>query len=188
MSINRVSISGNLTRDAELRTTQSGTSVLAFGVAVNDRRQNPQTGEWEDHPNFVDCVVFGNRAEALADILRKGTKVAVDGQLRYRSWETDGQRRSKLEVAVREVELMTQRDRQPRQGQGQVVGSQAAYPQQAAYGAYQQQAAPMSAQVANAPYPAPRRPVATPQPQPYQQQMTAVAPSAMDVYDEDIPF
>ena len=59
MSINRVNISGNLTRDPELRATASGTQVLSFGVAVNDRRRNPQTGEWEDYPNFVDCTMFG---------------------------------------------------------------------------------------------------------------------------------
>ena len=59
MAINRVNISGNLTRDAELRVTASGTQVLGFGVAVNDRRRNPQTGEWEDYPNFVDCTKIG---------------------------------------------------------------------------------------------------------------------------------
>ena len=69
MAINRVNISGNLTRDAELRCTAGGTQVLAFGVAVNDRRRNPQTGEWEDYPNFVDCTMFGNRAEAIARYL-----------------------------------------------------------------------------------------------------------------------
>ena len=111
MSINKVCITGNLTKDPDLRSTSSGTSVLRFGVAVNDRRQNRQTGEWEDVPNYVDCIVFGNRADALSRILAKGAKVAVEGRLRYSSWEKDGQRRSKLEVAVDEVELM-QRDRQ----------------------------------------------------------------------------
>ena len=107
MSINRVNISGNLTRDPELRVTASGTQILAFGVAVNDRHRNPQTNEWEDVPNFVDCVVFGKRAESLSSILSKGSKVAIDGKLRYSSWETsDGQKRSKLEVVVDEVDLM----------------------------------------------------------------------------------
>lgn len=107
MSINRVAISGNLTRDAELRTTQSGMSILDFGVAVNDRRRNQQTGEWEDCPNFVDCTVFGTRAEKLQPYLTKGTKVAIEGKLSYRSWERDGQRRSKLEVIVDELEFMS---------------------------------------------------------------------------------
>lgn len=107
MSINRVAISGNLTRDAELRTTQSGMSILDFGVAVNDRRKSQQTGEWEDRQNFVDCTMFGTRAEKLQPYLTKGTKVAIDGKLSYRSWERDGQRRSKLEVIVDELEFMS---------------------------------------------------------------------------------
>lgn len=105
MSINRVVISGNLTREPELRRTQSGMAILGFGVAVNDRRKNNQTGEWEDRPNFVDVSVFGNRAESLSNILAKGMKVAVEGKLRYSSWERDGQKRSKLEVVADEVEL-----------------------------------------------------------------------------------
>ena len=77
MSINRVIISGNLTRDPELRSTAGGTSVLGFGVAVNDRRKNQQTGEWEDYPNFIDCTMFGARADALNKYLSKGTKVTI---------------------------------------------------------------------------------------------------------------
>ena len=110
MSINRVIISGNLTRDPELRATASGTQVLSFGVAVNDRHKNQQTGEWEDYPNFVDCTMFGNRAEKLAQYLHKGSKVAIEGKLRYSQWEKDGQRRSKLEVIAEELEFMSRQD------------------------------------------------------------------------------
>lgn len=118
MSINRVNISGNLTRDPELRVTQGGSAVLGFGVAVNDRRQNPQTGEWEDCPNFVDCTVFGNRANALANILRKGLKVAIEGKLRWSQWQdkATGQNRSKIEVIVNECEIMTAREQQAPHG------------------------------------------------------------------------
>ncbi len=126
MSINRVFVTGNLTRDAELRDTQGGTSYLRMGVAVNDRRKNPQTGQWEDVPNFVDCVMFGTRAEAIARYLTKGTKVAVDGSLRYSSWERDGQRRSKLEVAVRDVEFMS-RQQQAQQPAPQQAPAQLPY-------------------------------------------------------------
>ena len=140
MSINRVSISGNLTRSPELRATQGGKSILTFGVAVNDRRRNPQTGEWEDVPNFVDCVVFGARAEALGKFLSKGSKVAIDGKLRYSSWEKDGQRRSKLEVIVEECEFLSQREAQN--------GRQQANPNNYASGGQQ------------APYQAPQRPTA----------------------------
>ena len=112
MSINRVNISGNLTRDPELRATAGGTQVMSFDVAVNDRRRNPQTGDWEDYPNFVDCTMFGTRAEAVSRYLSKGSKVAIEGKLRYSSWERDGQRRSKLEVVVDEIEFMSRTDGQ----------------------------------------------------------------------------
>ncbi len=110
MSINRVMISGNLTRDPELRSTASGMAVLNLGVAVNDRRKNQQTGEWEDYANFIDCVMFGSRAEAVAQYLSKGTKVAIEGKLRYRQWESQqGDKRSKVEVAVDDIEFMSSR-------------------------------------------------------------------------------
>lgn len=119
MSINRVNITGNLTRDPELRATAGGTQMLAFGVAVNDRRKNQQTGAWEDVPNFVDCIVFGQRAEAVSRFISKGSKVAIEGKLRYSSWETkEGQRRSKLEVIVDEIDFLSR--------QGQQVTSPAA--------------------------------------------------------------
>lgn len=110
MSINRVFISGNLTRDPELRSTASGMAVLGFGVAVNDRRKNQQTGEWEDYPNFIDCTMFGARAESLSRYLSKGTKVSIEGKLRWSQWERDGQKRSKIEVVAEEIELMQRRD------------------------------------------------------------------------------
>lgn len=109
MSINRVIISGNLTRDPELRSTASGMPVLSFGVAVNDRRKNQQTGEWEDYPNFIDCTMFGARVEALSKYLSKGTKASIEGKLRWSQWERDGQKRSKIEVIVDELEFMSNR-------------------------------------------------------------------------------
>ena len=137
MSINRVIISGNLTRDAEMRG--SGTSVLAFSVAVNDRRKNQQTDEWEDVPNFITCVLFGKRAQSLEAYLKKGTKVAVEGKLRWSQWEQDGQKRSKIEVIVDEVEFMSARSDgggtsrpKARSGGGQVVGNGAYQPTLAA--------------------------------------------------------
>lgn len=114
MSINHVAVVGNLTRDVELRSTQSGTAVLSFGIAVNDRRKiNSQ--EWADEPNFFECVTFGNRATALGDILTKGMKVAISGKLHYSSWEKDGQKHSKVDIIANEVELM--QNRRPEQQQ-----------------------------------------------------------------------
>ena len=90
MSINKVVISGNLTRDPELRQTANGFPVLGFGVAVNDRRRNQQTGEWEDYPNFIDCTMFGARAASVAKFPSKGSKVAIEGKLRWSQWERGG--------------------------------------------------------------------------------------------------
>lgn len=123
MSINRVIVSGNLTRDPELRSTASGKPVLQFGVAVNDRRKNSQTGEWEDYPNFVDCTMFGARAESLARFLVKGAKVSIEGKLRYSQWEADGQKRSKLEVIAEELEFMSR-------SEGASSANPSAYPSQ----------------------------------------------------------
>lgn len=109
MSINKVIISGNLTRDPELRQTTSGMPVLGFGVAVNDRRKNQNTGEWEDYPNFIDCTMFGNRAEGVSRFLNKGSKVCIEGKLRWSQWERDGQKRSKVEVIVDEIEFLSPR-------------------------------------------------------------------------------
>ena len=114
MSINHVAITGNLTREPELRNTQSGTAVLSFGIAVNDRRKNA-SGNWEDVPNFFECVTFGNRATALGDILTKGMKVAISGKLHYSSWEKDGQKHSKVDIIAHEVELI--QNRKPQQEQ-----------------------------------------------------------------------
>lgn len=145
MSINRVTISGNLTRDPELRATAGGTQVLSFGVAVNDRRRNPQNGEWEDYPNFVDCTMFGTRAEAVSRYLSKGSKVAIEGKLRYSSWEREGQRRSKLEVIIDEIEFLSR---------GQQGGGQGGYGQPA-YGQGGYDAAHMPAPAPQAPAPVP---------------------------------
>lgn len=198
MSINRVVVSGNLTRDPELRVTPGGTQVLGFGVAVNDRRRNQQTGEWEDYPNFIDCTMFGNRAEALSRILHKGMKVAIEGKLRYSSWEdkNGGGRRSKVEIIPDEVVLMSQNPNGQQAPQYAPQGYQQQFaPQQAPQTAPQayvpqpapQQPAPQwSAQQAyqQAPQAAPQRPQQAPQtaPQP------APAKQQLDVYDEDIPF
>lgn len=200
MSINRAIVSGNLTSDPELRATTGGTQVLGFGIAVNDRRRNQQTGEWEDYPNFIDCTMFGNRAEALSRILRKGMKVAIEGKLRYSSWEdkNGGGRRSKVEIVPDEVVLMSQNpngQQAPQQYAPQGYRQQAYAPQPApqqhaqqwnAQQAYQNPpAVPQRPQRAPAPAPQAYPPQQALQPAP---QRPAPAQQQLDVYDEDIPF
>lgn len=123
--LNTVSIGGNLCRDAELRETASGMAVLTFSVAVNESRKNQQTGEWEDYPNFVDCTMFGRRAESVSRYLTKGTYVALTGRLHQNRWQNnDGQNRSKLEVTVDNINFESRRldgddyDQQQAEAQG----------------------------------------------------------------------
>ena len=105
MSINRTVVSGNLTRDPEEKRTSGGMCILELGIAVNERRKNNQTGEWEDKANFLDCTMFGTRAEAIAPYLAKGMHVTIDGHLRQERWEKDGQPRSKMKLIVDEIDF-----------------------------------------------------------------------------------
>ena len=106
MNINKVIITGNITHDSELRTSQSGLAILSFSVAVNDRKKNQTTGQWEDYANFINCTIFGNRATAIAQYLTKGTKVAIDGKLQWKQWMKDDEKRSSITVIVNEIELL----------------------------------------------------------------------------------
>jgi single-strand DNA-binding protein len=196
MAINKATITGNITRDPELRQTQGGTSVLTIGVAVNDRRKNQQTGEWEDYPNFIDCTIFGNRATGVAPHLEKGMKVAIEGKLNQSRWQAeDGTNRSKIEIIVDEIEFMS---RQQGQTASKPVQQQ---PQQFAPQPMQQQAQPQQFAPQAAPQPMQQQPMQQFATQPMQQPMQAApvqqampmmqqqAPQQVaSIYDEDIPF
>ncbi len=106
MSINRAIVTGNLTRDAELRATTGGTPVCSFAIAVNERRKGA-SGEWVDYPNYIDCICFGKRAESLSRYLLKGTKVGVEGSLHQNRWEKDGNKYSRLEIVVSDIDFMS---------------------------------------------------------------------------------
>lgn len=162
--INTCCVSGNLSADPE-----AGNGVLKFCVAVNRSVKNDD-GSYREEASFVDCKVFGSRAQGLSQILRKGMPVTVQGELRQERWQSqDGQNRSRLVVVAREVKLP------PRPKDVQAAQPYAAQPYQAQPYAAQpyQQAAPYQGQ----PYQQP----AAYQAQPYQ----APAPQ---VYDEEIPF
>lgn len=123
MPINRVTIVGNLTRDPELRGLPSGGSVCSLRVAVNERRKNGQTGEWDDVPNFFNVTVFGNSADATAKFLSKGRQVAVDGRLRWREFQDkDGNRREAIEIVAQDVQFIGGREGGPGGGGGQAGG------------------------------------------------------------------
>jgi len=173
--INRAFLAGNITADPQLRATPSGMSILEFGLAVNERHKNQQTGEWEERANFFDMKIFGARAEALSRILTKGMHVSTEGHLHWSSWEdkNTGAKRSKIEVIVDEIDLMS-----PRQN-----GPQAA--PQPAYAPRQPQGYANPPQPQMAPQMAPQPPAASVY---GNYQPTQQPPQSQQYYDEEIPF
>jgi single-strand DNA-binding protein len=111
-NVNVVVITGNLTRDPELRSTGGGTSVCELRVAVNSRRKDGSTGEWVDKPNYFDVTVFGAQGENCANYLAKGRPVAVEGRLDWREWEAkDGSgKRQKVSIIANSVQFLGSRD------------------------------------------------------------------------------
>lgn len=99
MNINRVLLTGNLTRDPHLAHTASGMAVCELALAINSREK--RNDEWQDRVDFFDMVVFGNNAENAGNLLKKGTAIAVDGRLRLERWETKGgEKRQKVVVVI----------------------------------------------------------------------------------------
>ena len=104
-SFNRVVLMGNLTRDVEVRYLQSGMAVADVGLAVNDRRKN-QAGEWVEETTFVDVTLWGRTAEVAGEYLSKGSPILVEGRLKLDSWESDGQKRTKLKVVGEKMQMV----------------------------------------------------------------------------------
>lgn len=98
-------IAGRTTKDPEIKVTPSGTTVLSFSLAVNDTKKNAQ-GEWEEIANFFDCVLFGERAERIAQYITKGSKLTINGRLHQDRWQAqDGTNRSRVLIIVQDIEL-----------------------------------------------------------------------------------
>ena len=109
-NVNVVVVTGNLTRDPELRNLQSGTSVCKLRIAVNTRRKGAG-GEWEDRANYFDVTVWGAQGENCATYLQKGRPVAIDGRLEWREWESqDGGKRQAVEIVADTVQFLGSRD------------------------------------------------------------------------------
>ena len=110
-NINRVVITGNLTRDPELRSTGGGMSICSLRVAVNGRKKDAETGQWVDKPNYFDVTVFGAQGENCAQYLSKGRPVAVEGRLNWREWEgQDGNKRQAVDIIADTVQFLGSRD------------------------------------------------------------------------------
>jgi single-strand DNA-binding protein len=110
MNINRVVLTGNLTRDPELRSTGNGLAVCKLGIAVNTRRKNSNTGDWEEKANFFRVTVFGRQAESCNAYLKKGRAVAIDGRLEWSQYERDGQTRESIDIIADNVQFLGGRD------------------------------------------------------------------------------
>jgi len=109
-NINRVVMTGNLTRDPELRTTPSGTSVCSLRIASNTSRKDA-SGEWVDKPNYFDVTVWGAQGENCAQYLQKGRPVAIDGRLEWREWEDqNGNKRQSVDIIADSVQFLGSRD------------------------------------------------------------------------------
>jgi single-strand DNA-binding protein len=110
-NINRVIITGNLTRDPELRSTGSGMSVCSMRVACNTRRKDQSTGDWVDKPNYFDVTVWGAQGENCARFLSKGRPVAIDGRLEWREWQDkEGNTRQSIDIIADAVQFLGGRD------------------------------------------------------------------------------
>ncbi len=109
-NINRVIITGNLTRDPELRSLPSGMSVCSLRIASNTRRKDNSTGEWVDKPNYFSVTVWGAQGENCARFLSKGRPVALDGRLEWREWEKDGIKREAIDIIADSVQFLGGRD------------------------------------------------------------------------------
>jgi len=117
-NINRVVMTGNLTRDPELRSLQSGMSVCSLRIACNTRRKGA-SGEWEDKPNYFDVTVWGAQGENCARFLAKGRPVALDGRLEWREYQTqDGQKRQAVDIIADSVQFLGGRDDAGGEGNG----------------------------------------------------------------------
>jgi single-strand DNA-binding protein len=110
-NMNVVVVTGNLTRDPELRSTSGGTSICKLRVAVNSRRKDGQSGEWVDKPNYFDVTVWGAQGENCANYLAKGRPVAIEGRLDWREWEDkEGNKRQTVEIIANSVQFLGSRD------------------------------------------------------------------------------
>jgi single-strand DNA-binding protein len=110
-NINRVILTGNLTRDPELRSTGSGMSVCSLRIASNTRRKDNQTGEWVDKPNYFDVTIWGRQGENAAQYLSKGRPVAIDGRLEWREFtDREGNNRQAVEIVADNVQFLGGRD------------------------------------------------------------------------------
>ena len=110
-NVNRVVVSGNLTRDPELRQLAGGNSVCKLRIAVNTRKKDRDTNQWSDVPNYFDVTVWGAQGENVAKYLQKGSPLLIDGRLEWREWQAqDGTNRQSVEIIAENTQFIGGRD------------------------------------------------------------------------------
>ena len=166
--INCVTLTGRLTRDAELKYTQNGGAIVRFSMAVNRSKRNAD-GSWAEEASYFDCVYFGKGAESVNSYLSRGRQVAVSGELRQSRWEQDGQTRSRVEVFVNNLSLLSQGGSKPQDGDGGSTYQKPATPYRENQNSYS-------------------KPQNQYRPQPQYQQAPAQQNGPEEFQDDDIPF
>lgn len=129
-SLNQVTLMGNLTRDPELRQTPNGQSVTSLSIALN-RSYKDASGEWQEATDYVDIVCWGPLAERVAQYLSKGRRCLIQGRLQSRSWEQEGQKRSKVEVLANDVTFLDNRGAETESSDSQIVSEEKPAPKKA---------------------------------------------------------
>ncbi len=138
-NVNKVLLMGNITRDIEMRQFPSGGSVGKFTIAVNERYKD-RNEQWQERANFIDCEVFGRKAEVMAQYLGKGRPVFIEGKLRLDKWEDkqSGENRSKLKVVVDDFQFVDSRGGEGPGGGGRSSGGSSYSSDDGGYGSSQQ--------------------------------------------------
>jgi single-strand DNA-binding protein len=149
-NLNKVMLIGRLTRDPDVRTFSNGGKVARFGFAVNNRKKNQQTGQWEEDPVFIDVEAFnrgetGKTADLVEQYLTKGRQIFIDGHLRLDQWtdKEGGQKRSKLVVVVDNIQFLEPRPDGAGGGMNRAPQSGPARKPEASYGNYEAEPEPM---------------------------------------------
>lgn len=176
--MNSIHILGTITKEPELRYTQSGIAILSFSIAYNEKRKQ-QDGGYADISHFFDVTALGKKAETINSWFRKGSRILIQGSLDYQSWEKDGQKKSKVGIKLDDFDFIDKKDNQSNNGQANQAPNQGGYD---GYGHQNQQ----SYQTNRPPVEYQNAQGQTYQPQP-QKQMPSSMPD-IDIDEDSIPF
>lgn len=172
-SVNKAILVGNIGQEPEIRYTGAGDAVANFSVATSETWKDKNTGEKKEHTEWHRCVCFGKTAEYIGEYLHKGNKVYIEGNIKTRSYDKDGEKRYATEIKVNQIINLTQREGHGTHTPAPAYGAQAPTPGPGAQGDYSPPPAPGHSPV----------PGASPE-----GSRVSVPPAGPADYDDDIPF